>query len=352
MRSILYEVSNMPDDNITVTPRDFQTVSFRSSRAYSEGYAGTIRQYCLLEQDQEEQLAKRCRELGDKRAADELITSHLRLAAAVARRYQKYGLPLSDIIAEANLGLVLAASRFEPGHGARFSTYALWWIKAAILDYVLRSWSIVRIGTTRAQRKLFFGLRREIQKVARQPVQLNAETTELIAHKLGVTPREVIEMDRRLAGDVSLDKPITNGEGGAVEWEALLVDPSPSAETTLAERDQNVGQAQALRAGLTALTGRERQVFEARRLAATPPTLEQLALELSVSPARVRQIELSAFAKVKRAARMHFHRDAFTNRRVALSKPRSRDPARSRCLLEKRPHVRGRNEDAIKKQAE
>ena len=304
----------MQNQNFTVAPTDFQTGSFRSSRAYSDGYARAIKRYRLLEQEQEQQLARRCRKLGEQRALDALITSHLRLAASVARRYQRYGLPLPDIIAEANLGLVLAASRFEPGHRARFSTYALWWIKAAILDYVLRSWSIVKIGTSRVQRKLFFGLRREIRKLAREPVQLNAETAELIAHKLDVTSREVIEMDRRLEGDVSLDKPITNGEGRAVEWEALLVDPSPNPETTVTERDQEVRQAQALRTGLTVLTGRERRVFEARRLTETPPTLEQLAVELSVSPVRVRQIELSALAKVKRAARRHFHQDAFVKR--------------------------------------
>lgn len=337
----------MQDDNFTAALGDFQTVRFRSSRAYSDGYARAIKRYRLLGQEQEQRLARRSWKLGDKSAMDELITSHLRLAAAVASRYQKYGLPLSDVIAEANLGLVLAASRFEPGHGARFSTYALWWIKAAILDYVLRSWSIVKIGTTRAQRKLFFGLRREMRKLARQPAQLNDEAAELIAHRLDVTPRDVIEMDRRLAGDVSLDKPITNGEGGTVEWEALLADPSPGPEITLTERDKEVRQAQALRTGLTALTGRERRVFEARRLTEPPSTLEQLALELSVSAARVRQIELSAFAKVKRAARMHLHRDAFTNRRIALSKSRSPDPARS--LLENRPLLRGRIEDIVKK---
>jgi RNA polymerase sigma-32 factor len=304
----------MQNQNFTVAPTDFQSVSFRSSRAYSEGYVRAIRQYRLLEKEEEQQLARRCRKLGEQKAADALITSHLRLAATVARRYERYGLPLPDIIAEANLGLVLAASRFEPGHGARFSTYALWWIKAAILDYVLRSWSIVKIGTTRAQRKLFFGLRREIRKLAREPVQLNAETAALIAHKLDVTPREVIEMDCRLEGDVSLNKPTPNDEGRTVEWEGLLVDPSPNAETTVTERDQEVRQTQALRTGLNALTGRERRVFEARRLSEMPPTLDLLALELSVSPVRVGQIELTALAKVKRAARRHFHQDAFVKR--------------------------------------
>jgi RNA polymerase sigma-32 factor len=299
--------------NFTVAPTEFQTFRSRPSRAYSDGYTRAIRRHRLLEQKQEQDLARR-RELGEQKATDELITSHLRLAATIARRYQRYGLPLPDIIAEANLGLVLAASRFEPGHGARFSTYALWWIKATIHNYILRSWSLVKIGTTRAQKKLFFGLRREIRKLAREAVQLNAETADLIAQKLDVAPREVIDMDCRLGGDISLNKPITNDEGRIVEWEALLVDPSPNAEATLTERDQEVRQTQALRTGLNVLTRRERRVFEARRLAETPPTLEQLALELSVSAARVRQIELSAFAKVKRAARSHFHQGTLVMR--------------------------------------
>jgi RNA polymerase sigma-32 factor len=314
IRPIPYDESNMQNHNFTVAPTDFQSVGFRSSRAYSDGYARVIRRYRLLEQEEEQQLARRCRELGEQKAADALITSHLRLAATVVKRYERYGLPFPDIIAEANLGLVFAASRFEPGHRARFSTYALWRIRAAFHDYIPRSRSLVKIGTTPAQRKLFFGLKREIRKLAKEPVQLNAEMAELIAHKLDVTPREAIKMDRRPEGDVSLDKPITNGEGRAVEWEALLVDPSPNPETTVTERDQEVRQAQALRTGLTVLTGRERRVFEARRLTETPPTLEQLAVELSVSPVRVRQIELSALAKVKRAARRHFHQDAFVKR--------------------------------------
>jgi RNA polymerase sigma-32 factor len=304
----------MQNHNFTVAPTDFQTVSSRCSRAYSDGYARAIRRYRLLEQEQEQQLARRRRKLGEQKAADELITSHLRLAATIARRYQGYGLPLPDIIAEANLGLVIAASRFEPGRGARFSTYAKWWIKAAIHDYILRSWSLVKIGTTRAQRKLFFGLRREMRKLARDPVQLNAETAELIAHKLDVTPQEVIEMDCRLGGDISINKPIANDESGTAEWGALLVDTSPNAETTLMEYDQEVQQTQALRTGLNVLAGRELRVFEARRLTETPPTLEQLARELSVSPERVRQIELCAFARVKHAARRHFHQGALVNR--------------------------------------
>jgi RNA polymerase sigma-32 factor len=256
---------------------------------------------CLLEADQERELALRWRELGDRKAADELVTKHLRLAAKLARRYKGYGLPLADLVAEANLGLVIAVTRFEPNRGTRFSTYALCWMKATILDYVLRSWSVVKIGTTRAQRKLFFGLRREMNKLAEVPLQLNPEAAKTIAFNLGVASGEVIEMDCRLRGDTSLNRPI-NDEGQAVEWQATLVDPASDAEAILVQHEEGLLQKQALHEAINVLTGRERQVFEARRLAPKPVTLDQLAHEFSISAERVRQIEARAFAKIKRAA--------------------------------------------------
>ena len=255
----------------------------------------------LLEADQERELALRWRELGDRKAADELVTKHLRLAAKLARRYKGYGLPLADLVAEANLGLVIAVTRFEPNRGTRFSTYALCWMKATILDYVLRSWSVVKIGTTRAQRKLFFGLRREMNKLAEVPLQLNPEAAKTIAFNLGVASGEVIEMDCRLRGDTSLNRPI-NDEGQAVEWQATLVDPASDAEAILVQHEEGLLQKQALYEAMNVLTGRERQVFEARRLAPKPLTLDQLAHEFSISAERVRQIEARAFAKIKRAA--------------------------------------------------
>jgi RNA polymerase sigma-32 factor len=256
----------------------------------------------LLEPEQEQQLARRWRQFADREAADELVTSHLGLAAKVARRYKGYGLPLADILGEANLGLVIAASRFEPDHGARFSTYALFWMKATILDYVLRSWSLVRIGTTPAQKKLFFRLRREMNKLAGTPVQLNTQAAEAIASRLGVEPRQVVEMDCRLRGDASLNRPI-NDEQQTVEWEAILVDPAPNAEAILVKQEEGIRQKSALYAAMNVLTERERQVFAARRLAQKPLTLDQLARKMSMSAERVRQIEAQAFAKVKRAAR-------------------------------------------------
>ena len=255
----------------------------------------------LLEADEEQELARRWRELGDRKAADKLVTSHLRLAAKLAKRYKGYGLPLADLVAEANLGLVIAAARFDPNRGTRFSTYALCWMKATILDYVLRSWSLVKIGTTSGQKKLFFGLRREMNKLGGMPMQLNPEAAKTIASTLGVTFREVIEMDCRLRGDASLNRPI-NDEGQAVEREAMLVDPAPDAEAILVEHEEGLLQKKALYDAINVLTRRERQIFEARRLAPKPLTLDELAHELSISAERVRQIEVQAFEKVKRAA--------------------------------------------------
>lgn len=267
---------------------------------FLSAYSAAIRRYDLLEPGQEQQLARRWQETRDRSASDALVTSHLRLAAKLARGYKGYGLPLVDLIAEANLGLVIAASRFEPGRGARFSTYAVWWIKAAIHEYILRSWSLVKIGTTAAQKKLFFRLRSEIRKATGSVmVALTPDVAELIAGKLEVTAREVIEMDARLNGDMSLNARVGDEESGT-ELEALLVDGALDAETVLAAHQQTEKRAKALRVALGGLAARERRVFEARRLTECPVTLDQLARELSISSERVRQIEMRAFAKVKR----------------------------------------------------
>jgi len=268
---------------------------------FVSAYSAAIRRYDLLEPGQEQQLARRWQQTGDRSAADTLVTSHLRLAAKLARGYKGYGLPMVDLIAEANLGLVIAASRFEPGRGARFSTYAVWWIRAAIHEYILRSWSLVKIGTTAAQKKLFFKLRGEIRKATGNVMSgLTPDVAELIAGKLEVTAREVIEMDVRLNGDLSLNARV-GGEESGTELEALLVDGAIDAETMLADHEQTERRAKALRVALGELAARERHVFEARRLTESPVTLDQLARELSISSERVRQIEIRAFAKVKRA---------------------------------------------------
>ena len=263
-------------------------------------YFVAIKRFDLLESGREQQLAWRWQERRDRSATDELVTSHLRLAARVARGYKGYGLPIADLIAEANLGLVIAASRFEPGRGARFSSYALWWIKATIHEYILRSWSLVKIGTTAAQKKLFFRLRGEMRKCAGETAVLTPEVAQVIADNLEVTARDVIEMDGRLSGDLSLNTRVGDGDRSA-EWEATLVDESPDAEEIVAEHDERTRRLSALHAALDVLTERERRVFEARRLAEEPLTLEELAKVLSISSERVRQIETSSFAKVKRA---------------------------------------------------
>ena len=270
------------------------------SRHLVDEYATLIKRYGLLEPAREQQLAQRWQQHRDRRATDALVTSHLRLAAKVARRYQRYDLPLADLIGEANLGLVIAASHFEPGRGARFSTYALWWIKAAIHEYILRSRSLVKIGTTAAQRKLFFGLRRAMIKFGGDKKGLTQQVAEAIAHELAVPVREVIEMRSRLTGDLSLNA--TVDDDGPTEWEAMLVDQSPNPEAIVVEQDEGSHKARALRSALNVLTARERRVFEARRLREDPPSLEELGRELSISGERVRQIETSAFEKVRRAA--------------------------------------------------
>jgi RNA polymerase sigma-32 factor len=289
----------MQDSSIAIAPNEFEISG--PARSNSQGYTSAIKRYDMLEEEQEQQLARRWQEMGDRAAADALVTSHLRLAASVARRYKRYGLPLGDITSEASLGLVLAALRFRPDRGSRFSTYALWWIKASIHDYILRSWSLVKIGTTAAQKKLFFRLRREMTRLASGTTDLSPLTAEVIAQRLTVNATDVIEMDRRLRGDLSLNSPVNDGEG-STEWQDLLVDQSSNAEMILAEHDERAQRAGALQAALDLLTKRERRIFEARRLTENPPTLEELARELSISSERVRQIEISAFAKVRSAA--------------------------------------------------
>jgi RNA polymerase sigma-32 factor len=271
------------------------------SRAPVDEYATLIKRYVLLEPGHEQQLARRWQEHHDRSAADALVTSHLRLAAKVARRYQRYDLPLADLIGEANLGLVIAASRFEPGRGARFSTYALWWIKASIHEYILRSRSLVKIGTTAAQRKLFFGLRRAMKKFGGDRAGLTPEVAEAIARELAVPVREVIEMNGRLTGDLSLNA--TVDDDGPTEWQSMLVDQSPNAEAIVAEQDEGAQKKRALHSALDVLTSRERLVLEARRLRENPPSLEELGRELSISGERVRQIETAALEKVRRAAK-------------------------------------------------
>jgi RNA polymerase sigma-32 factor len=272
-------------------------------RKPSAGYLDGVRRFAMLERDQEYKLAKRWREHGDRDAANKLVTSHLRLAVKVAMNYRGYGLPVSEIISEGNVGLLQALDRFEPDRGFRFSTYAVWWIRAAIQDYILRSWSLVKIGTTASQKKLFFKLRSAKNKIAAmQSGDMRPDQVALIAKNLGVTDQEVVDMNRRLGGDSSLNAPI-HDEGEAGEWQDFLVDQSPSPEALLAVRDETDRQQKALTHAIGVLNPRERRIFEARHLTEQPMTLEDLAAEFNVSRERVRQIEVRAFEKVRKAAK-------------------------------------------------
>jgi RNA polymerase sigma-32 factor len=274
-----------------------------ASGSPGKNYLSDIRRFPILERDQEYQLAKRWREQGDREAADQLIKSHLRLAAKIAMGYRGYGLPMAEIISEGNVGLMQALNRFEPERDVRFSTYAMWWIKASIQDYILRSWSLVKIGTTAAQRKLFFKLRSAKNKIAAlESGDLHPDHVALIAKDLDVTNQEVVQMNRRLVGDKSINAPVHEG-GETGEWQDRLIDESPSPEAIVVEQDENGHRLGALMAAVEVLNGRERVIFEARHLADEPETLEELAEKFNISRERIRQIEVRAFEKVKKATR-------------------------------------------------
>jgi RNA polymerase sigma-32 factor len=266
-------------------------------------YLEEIRRFPMLEPQNEYMLAKRWREHGDRDAAHKLVTSHLRLVAKIAMGYRGYGLPISEVISEGNVGLMQAVKRFEPEKGFRLATYAMWWIKAAIQEYILRSWSLVKMGTTANQKKLFFNLRKAKSKIsALEEGDLRPDQVKLIAKRLGVTEQDVVDMNRRLGGDVSLNAPIRE-DGDSGEWQDWLVDDVSDQETRLAESEDSDNRRKALGDALSVLNDRERRIFEARRLADDPITLEDLAAEFGVSRERVRQIEVRAFEKVQRAVK-------------------------------------------------
>jgi RNA polymerase sigma-32 factor len=268
-----------------------------------KGYLYDIRRFPLLEKDQEYGLAKRWREQGDRDAADQLITSHLRLAAKIAMGYRGYGLPITEMISEGNVGLMQALNRFDPERGFRFSTYAICWIKASIQDYILRSWSLVKIGTTTNQKKLFFKLRSAKRKIATlESGDLHPDQVASIANSLDVPDQEVVDMNRRLAGDKSINTPLRN-EADIGEWQDHLVDQSLTPEALVVEQDENNYRHNALIAAIDVLNDRERRIFEARYLADEPLTREQLAAQFNVSSERVRQIEARAFEKVQKTAK-------------------------------------------------
>jgi RNA polymerase sigma-32 factor len=266
-------------------------------------YLDQIRRFPLLEQQEEYMLAKRWREHGDRAAAHQLVTSHLRLVAKIAMGYRGYGLPISEVISEGNVGLMQAVKRFEPEKGFRLATYAMWWVKAAIQEYILRSWSLVKMGTTANQKKLFFNLRKAKSKIsALEEGDMRPDQVKTIAKRLGVPEQEVIDMNRRLSGDASLNAPI-RADGDSGEWQDWLVDETSSQEAQLAESEEYDNRRKALIEALTVLNDRERRIFEARRLADNPLSLEELAEEFRVSRERVRQIEVRAFEKIQKAVK-------------------------------------------------
>ena len=265
-------------------------------------YLTEIRKFPMLTKDEEFMLAKRWSEHQDPEAAHRLVTSHLRLVAKIAMGYRGYGLPIGEVISEGNVGLMQAVKRFEPDKGFRLATYAMWWIRASIQEYILRSWSLVKMGTTANQKKLFFNLRKAKSQIsALEEGDLRPDQVKTIATRLGVSEQEVVDMNRRLGGDASLNAPIRQeGEG---EWQDWLVDESSDQESVLVQQEEADNRLAALRQALSVLNERERRIFEARRLADDPVTLEELSEEFGVSRERVRQIEVRAFEKVQAAVK-------------------------------------------------
>ena len=267
-------------------------------------YLTEIRKFPMLAKDEEFMLAKRWKEHQDPEAAHRMVTSHLRLVAKIAMGYRGYGLPIGEVISEGNVGLMQAVKKFEPDKGFRLATYAMWWIRASIQEYILRSWSLVKMGTTAAQKKLFFNLRKAKSEIsALEEGDLHPDHVAQIATKLGVTNEDVISMNRRLSGpDSSLNSPLRSDSES--EWQDWLVDDQTvSQETTVAENEERTQRMGLLGEAMTGLTDRERHILTERRLKDDPTTLEELASEYGVSRERVRQIEVRAFEKLQKAMR-------------------------------------------------
>jgi RNA polymerase sigma-32 factor len=272
-----------------------------SSDAGLSRYLSEIRKFPLLTPEDEYMFAKRLKEHGDSNAARQLVTSHLRLVAKIAMGYRGYGLPISEIVSEGNVGLMQAVKRFDPDKGFRLATYAMWWIRAAIQEYVLRSWSMVKLGTTAAQKKLFFNLRKAKSNIgAIEEGDLTPQHTAKLADQLGVTEREVTDMNRRLSGpDSSLNAPLRSESES--EWQDWLADDTADQETRLAEREELGDRHEMLGRAMDTLSERERAILQARRLQDEPATLEELSQKYGVSRERVRQIEVRAFEKLQAA---------------------------------------------------
>ena len=272
-------------------------------------YLEEIRRFPMLEPNEEYMLAKRWQEHEDSDAAQKLVTSHLRLVAKIAMGYRGYGLPIGEVVSEGNVGLMQAVKRFDPDRGFRLATYAMWWIRASIQEYILRSWSLVKMGTTAAQKKLFFNLRRtKGQLQALEDGDLKPEHVKAIATRLGVSEEDVVSMNRRLGGDASLNAPLrADTETG--EWQDWLVDDAPDQEESYAAEEELSKRREYLITAMDGLNERERRIFEARRLSEDPITLEDLSTEFGVSRERIRQIEVRAFEKVQKAVQQAAKRE-------------------------------------------
>jgi len=267
-------------------------------------YLAEIKKFPILTPEQEYMLAKRYREHEDPDAAAQLVTSHLRLVAKIAMGYRGYGLPVSDLISEGNVGLMQGVKKFEPDRGFRLATYAMWWIKASIQEFILRSWSLVKMGTTAAQKKLFFNLRRmKKQLEAYEDSDLHPDDVAKIAADLGVPEQEVINMNRRMmmGGDGSLNVPMRNGEDGSGEWQDWLTDERPLQDTVVADAEEAEVRREMLVEAMDSLNDREKHILTERRLTDDPQTLEELSQVYDVSRERIRQIEVRAFEKLQKA---------------------------------------------------
>ncbi len=293
-------MSDKKDGGNTVASTSLTTISPETSLSR---YLQQIRTFPMLAPEEEYMLAKRWVDHEDSEAAHKLVTSHLRLVAKIAMGYRGYGLPLGELISEGNVGMMQAVKRFDPERGFRLATYAMWWIRAAIQEYILHSWSLVKMGTTAAQKKLFFNLRRIKGRIqAIEEGDMSPENVKIIAEKLAVPEQDVIEMNRRMAaGDHSLNAPVRADAEG--EWQDWLVDESPDQETLLVESEELGKRRELLQDALKTLNERERHIFTERRLKDDPVTLEDLSQIYDISRERVRQIEVRAFEKVQRAVR-------------------------------------------------
>jgi len=288
------------------------TIPALSNEGNLSRYLQEIRKFPLLEPEEEYMLAKRWREREDAAAAHKLVTSHLRLVAKIAMGYRGYGLPLSELISEGNVGMMQAVKRFDPDRGFRLATYAMWWIRASIQEYILHSWSLVKMGTTAAQKKLFFNLRKiKNQMRAMEEGDLTPEHVKKIAQELSVPEADVVNMNRRLASpDHSLNAPLRNDGDGDGEWQDWLVDDSESQEIKLAESQEYERRQRLLERALKSLNPRERDILVERRLRDEPTTLEDLSQRYAVSRERVRQIEVRAFEKLQKAMKSLAAEDA------------------------------------------